>query len=154
MKVEDLLKQVSKNDKSAFKKLYSKTFKLVYATVYSVLKNSHDSEDVTAEVYVTLWNKADSYNGGKGTAYVCAIAKNHALTFLKKREREQTIITEEYSFGSYTINDRVESKEELIVALNNLSEKEREVVLIVNAGYKQRNRGNARRTFGNYYLAI
>lgn len=138
MNAEYLLKRIAAGDKAAFEKFYNDYVKLVYSTVYSVTRNTHDAEDVTAEVFITVWKKASGYNGGSGKSWLCAIAKNHALTFIKRREREQTVITEEFSFGSYRIEDAADEKTRVTAALGILSEQERETVLMFNAGLKHR----------------
>ncbi len=138
MKAEQLLKRVADGDRSAFEKLYNDYVRLIYATVYSVTKNVHDAEDLTAEVFITVWKKASGYNGGNGKSWLCAIAKNHDLTFIKKRDRERTVITDEYAFGSYEIGENAETKSIVNDALAVLNDEERETVLMFNAGLKHR----------------
>ncbi len=138
MKAEQLLKRIATGDRHAFEKFYNNYVKLAYSTAYSVTRNIFDAEDVTAEVFVTVWKKAYSYHGGNATSWLCAIARNHALTFIKKREREKAVITDEISFGSYRIEEQVDDKALVNSALEILNDKERETVLLINAGLKHR----------------
>lgn len=138
MKAELLIKQVAEGNRVAFEKLYNGYYRLVYAVAYSVTKNSADTEDVVADVFVTVWKKAESYNGGSGKSWLCSIAKNHALTFIKKRDRENVCLTENQDYGSYGIEDDAEKRINVERALNVLSEDERETVLLHNAGLKHR----------------
>jgi RNA polymerase sigma-70 factor (ECF subfamily) len=138
MKVDLLIKQVADGNRVAFEKLYNGCYRLVYAVAYSVTGNSMDTEDVVADVFVTVWKKANSYQGGSGKAWLCSIAKNHALNFIKKRDRENAELIETKDYGSYSIEQGVEKKIAVERALNVLSEEERETVLLHNAGLKHR----------------
>ena len=108
MKVEILIKQIADGNRKAFEKLYNRYYRLVYAVAYSVTRDASDTEDVTAEVFITIWNKAESYSGGSAKSWLCSIAKNHALTFIKKRNRENVALTEVQDHNSYNIEDSVE----------------------------------------------
>lgn len=138
MKVEILIKQIADGNRKAFEKLYNRYYRLVYAVAYSVTRDASDTEDVTAEVFITIWNKAESYSGGSAKSWLCSIAKNHALTFIKKRNRENVALTEVQDHNSYNIEDSVEKGFLIERALLVLSDEERETVLLHNAGLKHR----------------
>ncbi len=138
MKIEHLLKRIATGDRDAFEKFYNDYIKLVYSVAYSVTRNTFDAEDVTADVFVTVWNKAGDYKGGSGKGWLCAIAKNRALTFIKKRDRESVGVEAESQFGWYRIEDDSDDKTVIASALEILSEEERQTVLMFNAGLKHR----------------
>ena len=138
MKAELLIKQIAEGNRKAFEKLYNGYYRLVYAVAYSVTQDVNDTEDVTAEVFITIWNKAGSYRGGSATAWFCSIAKNHALTFVKKRNRENVALIEIQDNNSYRIEEDVGKRLAIERALLVLSEEEREIVLLHNAGLKHR----------------
>ena len=138
MKVDLLIKQVANGNHTAFEKLYKDCYRLVYAVAFSVTGNVADTEDVVADVFVTVWKKASSYQGGSGKAWLCSIARNHALNLIKKRDRESAELIETNDSGSYSISQDVEKRISLERALNVLSEQERETVLLHNAGLKHR----------------
>ncbi|MBE7086998.1 MAG: RNA polymerase sigma factor [Clostridiales bacterium] len=142
MSIETLIERTASKDKVAFEKLYNKCFKLVYSVAYSITRRGVDAEDVAADVFVTLWNKAESYRGGSGKSFLITITKNHALTFIKRRERENTAITEDLNAGSYGIEDNAHNRLTVENALNVLSDVERETVLLHNSGMKHREIAN------------
>ena len=138
MGAEKLLKRVAEGDKNAFEKLYNDYYKLVFAVAWSITRDRLDAEDVCAEVFIAIWKKSGTYNGGNGKSWICAIAKNLALTQISKRAREISNIDNETAFGTYRIENRADDKILLDSALSVLSEKERETVLMFNAGLKHR----------------
>ena len=137
MSAENLIKRVATGDKNAFEKLYNNYFKLVFATAWSVTQNRCDAEDVAAECFTIVWKKADTFNGSGGKSWLCRIAKNLALTLIAKRNRET--ILEDNERGGYSDTEKdTENKMMLESALNLLTEKERETVLLFNSGLKHR----------------
>ncbi len=137
MKAENLLQKVATGDRSAFEKLYQNTVKLVFATAYAIIGNRADAEDITSDVFVKVWRKAQSYQGGSVNGWLCAITKNLTLDFIKRRKRESAMC-DEFCFGSYVIDEKAEQKSQINDALMALNEDERQTVLLSNAGYKHR----------------
>ena len=138
MKVDLLIKQIAGGNRKAFEKFYNEYYRLVYAVAYSVTRSTPDAEDVASEVFVTIWRKAESYRGGSAKAWICSIVKNHALNFIKKRNRENVALTETHDCGCYSIDEDAEQKITIESALKILSNEERETVLYYNAGLKHR----------------
>ncbi len=138
MKTEILLRKVAEGDAHSLERLYNALYKLVYATSYSITQNKHDAEDITAEVFVIVWQKAYSFKGENGKSWICQIARNTALTFVSKKNREKTGLIDQLEESSYRIEDQVEKKSKIDKALSVLNEQERQTVLMFNSGYKHR----------------
>ena len=58
---EKILSDIAAGSASAFKELYVLTSDTVYGFALSILKNSHDAEDIMQEVFVKIYNSADTY---------------------------------------------------------------------------------------------
>lgn len=136
MKADYLIKQIASGNRKALEKLYKGYYRLVSAVVYSITRNVADTEDVTAEVFVTVWKKAEGYYSGGGKAWLCSIAKNHALNFIKKRDRENITLSKVEDYVFCSVDNDIDKKLEIERALEILSNEERETVLLYNAGLK------------------
>ncbi len=93
-KEEQLLHDVHK-DKSHFDNLYRYFLQDVYRYSYSVVNNQHDAEDITSQVFITLYNKIDNYTwqGVSMKNWLFTTARN--LCYKKFREPVTTELNEE-----------------------------------------------------------
>lgn len=107
--IDGLLCKISNGDNKAFEELYLKTRKGVFSFIYTYLQNYHDTEDAMQSVYLKIKRSIHSYSHGtNGVAWILQIAKNHALTELKKYRYVQDISTvpeASYDFEYNSITD-------------------------------------------------
>ena len=89
-----LIKQGSRN---GLREIYDEYMEFIYSVMLSVVKNSHDAEDLTSDFFLKLWNRlADTYEGGRGhKRWLAAAARNMAVDLLRKSGREQLTIDDE-----------------------------------------------------------
>lgn len=89
-KMEHLEKQViaaRSGDRKAFETIYMETYKSVYFTCISLLKNEKDAEDVSQEVYLTvLKNLHTLEDPAKIKPWISRIAVNKCKNLLKKEK--------------------------------------------------------------------
>ena len=137
--IDSLLYKISNGDNRAFEELYLKTRKGVFSFLYTYLQNYHDAEDAMQSVYLRIKRSIHTYTQGtNGSAWILQIAKNCALTELKKNkptEELDSVPEASYDFEYNTITDvmkRVLSDEE-----------QRIVTLHVLWNYKHREIANA-----------
>ena len=89
---DDDILAVAQGRPDALHILYEKTAKSVYAYTLSLLKNTHDAEDVCQETYLSICANAGSYEPqGKPMAWIITIAKRHALTIQTIQNREYVV---------------------------------------------------------------
>lgn len=89
-----LLRKIAEGDNVAFEQFYIRTKNGVYAFLRSYFRNHADTEDAMQSVYLKVKRGIASYQvGTNGRAWLLQIAKNYALSELKKRRRE--VSTEE-----------------------------------------------------------
>lgn len=55
--------------------------------------NGHTFDDLAQEVWILVWSKANTFIlGSSESAWVCAIARNVAIDFLRKRNRRAKLV--------------------------------------------------------------
>lgn len=84
-----------------FDDIYYETQKSVYLTLSTIIKNKHTIEDLMQEVYIKAINNLESYKIGTNfSAWICTIARNHAINFYNRKKKETLVdsIEDEYLF--------------------------------------------------------
>ena len=89
----NLLRRVSAADDSAIGELYDLYNKYLYTTIYFILKNEAESEDVLQEVFFLIWNKIDSYDErlGNPISWMTRISRNKAIDKLRAKKQSSDI---------------------------------------------------------------
>ncbi len=89
----NLLRRVSAADDSAIAELYDLYNKYLYTTIYFILKNEAESEDVLQEVFFLIWNKIDSYDErlGNPISWMTRISRNKAIDKLRAKKQSSDI---------------------------------------------------------------
>jgi len=73
-----------------FKPFYLKHVQKVFGVVYSYLLNQEDSEEVTQDVFLKVFEEFDSFrNESKISTWLYRIAVNQSLDFLRRKGREK-----------------------------------------------------------------
>jgi RNA polymerase sigma-70 factor (ECF subfamily) len=88
-----LLRRIANGDRVGFEELHARFAGLVYATVYQVLRDHQDSEDVSQEVFLSIWKKAKLYHESKGEpmTWVASLARNRAIDRIRAKERRSRL---------------------------------------------------------------
>lgn len=86
---EKAVKRIRNGDKDGLKEIYLAYGRFIYAVIYEILGNREDTEDVTSEFFIKLWDVAESYRPGNGhKGYLATIARNMAIDWIRKHRRE------------------------------------------------------------------
>ncbi len=59
--LQQLLIHIAGGEREALAELYQRTRSAVYGLALSYLKNAHDAQDLTQDVYVQVWDCAEQY---------------------------------------------------------------------------------------------
>ena len=59
--LQQLLIHIAGGEREALAELYQRTRSAVYGLALSYLKNAHDAQDLTRDVYVQVWDRAEQY---------------------------------------------------------------------------------------------
>ncbi len=95
--MEELLERVASGDHRAFELLYREFFGLVFHTVFAVVQDHAQAEEVAQETFLELWSTAARFNGAQGTGarWVTMIARRRAVDRVRAaqaaRERDTLI---------------------------------------------------------------
>ena len=57
--------------------------------------NPFDAQDLTQETFLSAWKRWEEFDGAHEKAWICRIATNKCLDFLKSRERKPEKLEEE-----------------------------------------------------------
>ena len=95
---DELLAQVAAGDRSAFGVLYERLAGPLYSLALKMLANDAEAQDLVQEVFLTIWNKADTFNVARGSAFSWAVTqlRNRAIDRIRSRKRRGELLE---SFG-------------------------------------------------------
>lgn len=142
----ELIQRIGMGDVEAFEEFHRRYSTLLYTTVWRVLGNQADSEEVTQEVLFMIWEKSPMYDSSRGKPLTWAItmARNKAIDRLRSVQRrlrlnddfEREILPSEAIFGRRPL-DEVEAGERGVMvrsAVLRLSREQREVIELAYFG--------------------
>lgn len=90
-RLNTLLLQVREGDEQSFATLYEETYKGVFSFIYSYVQNYHTAEDLSQDTFIKVKTNADKYRtNDNAAAWILQIAKNTALDYLRKRNRDNS----------------------------------------------------------------
>ena len=136
--LEGLLDATAKGNRDAFRILYERSSAKLFGVVLRILKNRSKSEDALQDVYLKIWQKADSYDPAQGRpiTWMATIARNRAIDIIRATRPEKTIDEpgdEEEIFrlgGQDSENLDVADLESLRTCLGEMKEDDRNYVLL------------------------
>lgn len=136
---EDLLGLVAEGDKNAFATLYDQISPRVFGLVLRVLRDNAQSEEVTQEIFLEVWQLASHYNPSKGGAstWILTMAHRRAVDRVRasqaSRNRDEKIgirdFTVEYDSVAETAELYIEH-EGVKAALNRLTKYQRDAITL------------------------
>ncbi|MEG1870558.1 MAG: sigma-70 family RNA polymerase sigma factor [Peptostreptococcaceae bacterium] len=97
-----LVDNVLKGDVDSFELIVGKYQLNILQFVYGMLKQKEASEDITQEVFITVYNKLDMYNNKYSFSnWILQIAKNKTIDYVRKyRKVFESDIDEVYDISS------------------------------------------------------
>jgi RNA polymerase sigma-70 factor (ECF subfamily) len=145
----DLVKQA---DHDALGALYDRYGRLVYSTAYSVVSQHELATEITQDVFLRIWQKAETYQPeqGKLITWIASITRYRAIDVLRRqsvRPEGNTVSwdlqeIQGLSDGTKRVEEQVElslRSEKIRVALSALPEEQRAALLLAYfRGYSTR----------------
>ena len=141
--LNDLLGKVAEGDQAAFGTLYDQTSNRVLGLVVRLLKDHAQSEEVTQEIFLEVWQNAKRYDPTKGSAVTWILTMSHrrAVDRIRAsqstRDRDTKIgirdLEREYDSVSESVEISVEH-ERVGKALSRLTELQRQAVTLAYYG--------------------
>ena len=86
----ELLEHISNQDRDALATLYGRFGRRVFSLAVRILSDSVSAEEVTQDVFMSVWRRGATYVSKKGkfTTWLFSIAHNRTIDELRKRRRD------------------------------------------------------------------
>lgn len=85
----DLMKRIGKGDASAMEELITRHQHSVYATIFGMLHNSPETDDIAQQVFINIWKAASTYQPtAKFKTWLFAIVKNQVFNEMRRLKRK------------------------------------------------------------------
>ena len=135
---EAWFEKIACGDNEAFTELYYASYKQLFGFLLSLTKNKEDAEDLLQNTYIKIRNGSHLYKKmGTPMTWMCAIAKNQYLDFVRKYGKNRNTdfgeVENYVSEGMANVSDdasHVENKMILEYAFSILGEQERTIVIL------------------------
>ena len=130
--LQQLLHRIAGEEREALAELYQHTRTAVYGLALSYLKNAHDAQDLTQDVYVQVWNCAEQYRpAGSPMGWLLTVCRNLCLMRLRREKKNATLSEEEWdAIPAQECGLDADERILLKYALAALSDEERRIVLL------------------------
>ncbi len=141
-KVDQYISDIMQSgSRAALEQLYHCTKDAIYGYALSVLKNTHDAEDVLHDCYIAIYRSACAYSSeAKPMAWILTITRNLCLGKLRERKRMSDIPEEDWQ-RYLEAHDRISLEDKIVLAhcLKDLTDDERDILLLhILSGMKHR----------------
>ncbi len=124
-----LIQAVAHKDKEALKELFQIYHKRVFRYAFKMLGDYENANDITSDVFVTIWEKASSFKGYSSlSTWIFGITRNKTLTFFKKRRYHVDLKDTNFAHDS---RETLHQRQDLQLALSTLSVEHREVLEMI-----------------------
>ncbi|MCC6626249.1 MAG: sigma-70 family RNA polymerase sigma factor [Chloroflexi bacterium] len=93
---EALLTDVGRGDREALTRLYDRHYRTVFAQALRITGDRDLAEDVTQEVFLRVWRRAETYDPARGRAiaWLMTVTHNQALNHLRHPHCQQRLPTD------------------------------------------------------------
>lgn len=133
----NLVNNVLKGDVDSFNTIVSKYELMVLKFVYNMLKQKEASEDITQEVFITIYNKLYMYDKKfKFSSWILQIARNKTIDYIRKYNKTyETNIDEAYDLSSKEMSpeqiaEYKEAKEDIKDYIDSLNEDDKQILIL------------------------
>ena len=122
MNLDSLILQFQQKDVKAYEKLYNMYCNSISGVVNTIVKNDEVAQEITQDVFIKAWNKADTYTAKKGRffTWILNIARNAAIDYTRSKKFKQSKQNHNADF----FVDILETSDSLDTATNTIGLKE------------------------------
>jgi RNA polymerase sigma-70 factor, ECF subfamily len=140
---QDLLERVADGDRLAFGELYDQISPRVFGLIKRLLRDHSQSEEVTQEVFLEIWQTATRFDPNKGAAatWILTMAHRRAVDRVRSsqssRDRDVRIGIRDYSPDYDNVAETIEVRiehERVEKAMSRLTELQRQAVSLAYYG--------------------
>ena len=134
-----VINHVLNGKKDHYSELMTKYHNEIFSFIFNMLGNYEDTEDLTQEVFIKVYNKLSSYNDKKSSfrTWLYRIALNHTLNYLKSArykkksnfELDTTKLTDDSNIEEELIKEK-QIEQIIKVMKKRLSEKHQKILIL------------------------
>ena len=130
--LDELIEKIAAGNRDALASLYEQTNKSVYGFALSILKDTHDAQDVLQDCYLHIYSAAGSYRSqGKPMAWILTITRNLCLKCRQAHSKCAPMPEEDRSFiPQEDAEFSAEDKMMLSLCMKSLSAIGRQIVVL------------------------
>lgn len=133
----ELVEEILKGNMDAFNIIVNKYELSIFKFVYNMVRSREAAEDITQEVFITIYNKLYLYNKAyKFSNWVFQVARNKSIDYVRKYKRVYESSIEEYeNLSSYKneIEDTAMYDElisTIVKFINTLSQEDKQILYL------------------------
>ncbi len=92
MDLELLILQFQKKEVKAYEKLYAMYCDSISGVIQNIVKNNDVTQEITQDVFIKAWHKADTYSAKKGRffTWLLNIARNAAIDYTRSKKFKES----------------------------------------------------------------
>jgi len=96
-RLSEALVKAGRGDRSAFAAVYAATSAKLFGVCLRIFPDRNEAEDVLQDAYLTIWNKAASFESGRASpiSWLVAVTRNRAIDRLRAKKKIGTTSMEE-----------------------------------------------------------
>jgi RNA polymerase sigma-70 factor, ECF subfamily len=86
-RLADALVRAGRGDRSAFEAVYQATSAKLFGVCLRIFPDRHEAEEALQDAYLTIWNKAASFEAGRASpiSWLVAVTRNRAIDRLRAK---------------------------------------------------------------------
>lgn len=140
-KEEEIFELLKTNRKLGIEELYKNYSKLVFGVIYSILKNTDETEDVLQNVFIKIFKLDNEKLPTKShLSWLYSVAKNETINYIKKHSKEKNYESLYEITDNDTEIEKVLDKEYFNKLIENLPPKQQEILslkIISNLSFRE-----------------
>ncbi|MCX8097166.1 MAG: RNA polymerase sigma factor [Spirochaetes bacterium] len=135
-KEAELIYRVICGDENAFNELYSKYSKMLIGFVYKYTRDTDMTIDIVQETFIRFLENVKNYSPrGSFKSFIFTTALN-IIRDRKRKEKRDRKLLEDISFNTSTIDDSNAVREDIMNIIDNLPDRDKEILIFRLEGYK------------------
>lgn len=141
MDISLLVNKFQNKEVAAFEKLYEMYSENICGVINTIVRNPERAQEICQDVFVKIWDKADTYNASKGRffTWILNIARNAAIDEVRSKSHKQQKknLSTDYFVGILEGSEDLEGKMDTIGLKSLLADLKEKCVQIINLLYFQ-----------------
>jgi len=88
-----LILKMKNGDRTAFARVYDRYQEALHGVIFNIVKNRDVSEEILQDVFMKIYNNADSYDSKQGRFFTWAlnISRNASIDYLRSKRHKESL---------------------------------------------------------------